>query len=62
MNGLETVIPNRQGKDPEFQHLQTYFKGGSSKSVGTLSQSEWEATSKYRSIIMILPTIFHVTV
>nr|XP_036217977.1 mRNA cap guanine-N7 methyltransferase [Bactrocera oleae] len=47
MNGLETVIPNRQGKDPEFQHLQTYFKGGSSKSVGTLSQSEWEATTLY---------------
>ncbi|XP_039958425.1 mRNA cap guanine-N7 methyltransferase [Bactrocera neohumeralis] len=47
MNGLETVIPNRRGKDPEFQHLQTYFKGGSSKSVGTLSQSEWEATTLY---------------
>ncbi|XP_017494164.1 PREDICTED: mRNA cap guanine-N7 methyltransferase, partial [Rhagoletis zephyria] len=45
MNGLETVYPNRCWKDPEFRHLKN--NGSPSKPVGTLSKSEWEATTLY---------------
>ncbi|XP_053949497.1 mRNA cap guanine-N7 methyltransferase [Anastrepha ludens] len=47
MNGLETVYPNRCGKDPEFQHLKSLTRSSPSKAVGTLSKSEWEATTLY---------------
>ncbi|XP_067640895.1 mRNA cap guanine-N7 methyltransferase [Eurosta solidaginis] len=47
MNGLETIYPNRSANDPEFQHLQRFNKGSPSKPVGTLSKSEWEATTLY---------------
>ncbi|XP_004521012.2 mRNA cap guanine-N7 methyltransferase [Ceratitis capitata] len=47
MNGLESVFPNRCARNPEFQHLHNLSKANFSKPVGTLSKSEWEATTLY---------------
>ncbi|XP_013111340.2 mRNA cap guanine-N7 methyltransferase [Stomoxys calcitrans] len=47
MNGLETVNPNRIGNDEQYEHIRRYIKGNTSRSYGSLSKSEWEATTLY---------------
>uniref|UniRef100_A0A1A9VLX6 mRNA cap guanine-N(7) methyltransferase n=1 Tax=Glossina austeni TaxID=7395 RepID=A0A1A9VLX6_GLOAU len=47
MNGLETVFPNRISQNEEYSHIKQFVKGNSSRSLGTLSKSEWEAASLY---------------
>lgn len=46
MSGLETVYPNRVGNDEQYEHIKRYCKGNTGRPYGSLSKSEWEATSK----------------
>lgn len=46
MNCLETVYANRIGNDEEYAHLKRHIKGNSGRPYGSLTKSEWEATSK----------------
>uniref|UniRef100_A0A1A9ZVP4 mRNA (guanine-N(7))-methyltransferase n=1 Tax=Glossina pallidipes TaxID=7398 RepID=A0A1A9ZVP4_GLOPL len=43
INGLETVFPNRISQNKEYSHI----KVNSSRPLGTLLKSEWEAASKF---------------
>ncbi|EDW77472.1 uncharacterized protein Dwil_GK18308 [Drosophila willistoni] len=47
MSGLETVQVNRVANDPEYAHLKHLAGTNRGKPVGTLSKSEWEATTLY---------------
>ncbi|XP_005187370.2 mRNA cap guanine-N7 methyltransferase [Musca domestica] len=47
MSGLETVYPNRVGNDEQYEHIKRYCKGNTGRPYGSLSKSEWEATTLY---------------
>ncbi|XP_075154804.1 RNA guanine-7 methyltransferase [Haematobia irritans] len=47
MNGLETVYANRVGDDEQYEHIKRAVKGSTGRSYGSLSKSEWEATTLY---------------
>lgn len=46
MSGLESVQPHRCGNDDQFAHVRSALGNQRSRPVGTLSKSEWEATSE----------------
>ncbi|XP_017842754.2 mRNA cap guanine-N7 methyltransferase [Drosophila busckii] len=47
MSGLETVHPQRYNNDEQFAHLRKVFGTQRFAPVGSLSKSEWEATTLY---------------
>lgn len=47
MSGLESVQPQRCENDEEFAHVSNFQGAQRSRSVGTLSKSEWEAASEF---------------
>lgn len=47
MSGLESVQPQRCENDEEFAHVSNFQGAQRSRSVGTLSKSEWEAATLY---------------
>ncbi|EDW63661.1 mRNA cap guanine-N7 methyltransferase [Drosophila virilis] len=47
MSGLESVQPHRCGSDDQFEHVRRVLGTQRSRPVGTLSKSEWEATTLY---------------
>ncbi|KAH8282944.1 hypothetical protein KR054_011134 [Drosophila jambulina] len=46
MSGLETVHSQRCADDEQFAHVRNFLGSQRGRPVGTLSKSEWEATSK----------------
>ncbi|KAH8255627.1 hypothetical protein KR038_007597 [Drosophila bunnanda] len=46
MSGLETVQAQRCADDEQFAHVRSFQGSHRSRPLGTLSKSEWEATSK----------------
>lgn len=56
MEAMETYLPDNKTRllgDPErdYQHAAQYIQNSSSDhhKIGTLSQSEWEATCEYKN-------------
>ena len=56
MGGLETIHANRCPRNEQYEHVHDYLKAtNSARAVGTLSKSEWEATSKYYEDLKSFP-------
>ncbi|EDW02837.1 mRNA cap guanine-N7 methyltransferase [Drosophila grimshawi] len=47
MSGLESVQANRCANDEQFKHVAKAFGAQRGRPLGTLSKSEWEATTLY---------------
>ncbi|BFF93248.1 mRNA cap guanine-N7 methyltransferase [Drosophila madeirensis] len=47
MSGLESVQPQRYGNDEQFAHVSEFQASQRGRPLGTLSKSEWEATTLY---------------
>ncbi|XP_017152729.1 mRNA cap guanine-N7 methyltransferase [Drosophila miranda] len=47
MSGLESIQPQRCANDEQFSHAQEFQASQRGRPMGTLSKSEWEATTLY---------------